>query len=135
MNRQLTVTSAAEYNRVLYGHMSPAMAVAYLQDNQLPVRTFSDVLHQMYGGDDLQVRLTDFFLSEMPDVNPPSVVRKIKNWLTDKNLPTNREDIFRIGYALGFGESQLDYLLSLCTDYGIQYRDGHDVVYAWILLN
>lgn len=48
MNRQLTVTSAAEYNRVLYGQMSPAMAVAYLQDNQLPVRTFSDVLHQMY---------------------------------------------------------------------------------------
>lgn len=37
MNRQLTVTSAAEYNRVLYGQMSPAMAVAYLQDNQLPV--------------------------------------------------------------------------------------------------
>ena len=28
MNRQLTVTSAAEYNRVLYGQMSPAMAVA-----------------------------------------------------------------------------------------------------------
>lgn len=61
MNRQLTVTSAAEYNRVLYGQMSPAMAVAYLQDNQLPVRTFSDVLHQMYTGDDLQTRLTDFF--------------------------------------------------------------------------
>lgn len=135
MNRQLTVTSAAEYNRVLYGQMSPAMAVAYLQDNQLPVRTFSDVLHQMYTGDDLQTRLTDFFLSDMPDVNPQSTARKIKNWLSDKNLPTNREDIFRIGYALGFGEAQLDYLLSICTDYGIQYRDGHDVVYAWFLRN
>ena len=135
MNRELTVTSAAEYNRVLYGHMSPSMAAAYLQDNQLPVRTFSDVLHQMYDGDDLQVRLTDFFLSETPEVNPQSMARKIKNWLTDKNLPTNREDIFRIGYALGFGEAQLDYLLSICTDYGIQYRDGHDVVYAWFLRN
>lgn len=23
----------------------------------------------------------------------------------------------------------------MCTDYGIQYRDGHDVVFAWFLRN
>ena len=50
MNRQLTVTSAAEYNRVLYGELSPAVAVAYVQDNPLTVRSFSDVLHPMYRG-------------------------------------------------------------------------------------
>lgn len=87
MNRQLTVTSAAEYNRVLYGQMPPAMAVAYLQDNQLPVRTFSDVLHQMYTGDDLQTRLTDFFLSDMPDVNPQSTARKLKTGSVIKTYP------------------------------------------------
>lgn len=135
MDSQITVTSAAEYNRILYGRMTPAMAVSYLQDQQLPVRTFSGVMQQLYPGDDLQMRLTDFFLSDTPGSNPQSVARKIKNWLTDKNLPTNREDIFRIAYALGFGEAQLDYLLSICTDYGIQYRDGHDVIYAWFLRN
>ena len=135
MQKQMTVTSAAEYDRVLYGHMTPEMVVSYLQGNQLPPRTFSGVLRQMYPGSDLQMRLVDFFVSLMPEGNAQSVVKKIKNWLTDKNLPANREELFRIAFALGFSEAQLDYLLSMCTDYGIQYRDGKDAVFAWFLRN
>lgn len=135
MFKQLTVTSAAEYDRILYGQMTPQMAVSYLLENRLPVRTFSGVLQQMYPGKDLQMRLVDFFVSTMPEANPQSIVKKIKNWLSDKNLPATRQDLFRIAFALGFSEGQLDYLLSMCTDYGIQYRDGHDVVFAWFLRN
>lgn len=92
MFKQLTVTSAAEYDRILYGQMTPQMAVSYLLENRLPVRTFSGVLQQMYPGKDLQMRLVDFFVSTMPEANPQSIVKKIKNWLSDKNLPATRQD-------------------------------------------
>lgn len=135
MQNTLTVTSAAEYDRILYGQMTPEMAVEYLRDNRLPVRTFGETLCQMYSGEDILMRLTDFFLSDMPQANPQSVVKKLKNWLSGRNQPASREDVFRIAYALGLGEAQLDYLLGLCTDYGLQYRDGHDAVFAWFLRN
>ena len=45
----------------------------------------------------------------------------------------NRADYFRIAFALGLSEQQLDYLLGLFTDYGIQYRSGWEVVFAWFL--
>lgn len=135
MPKQLTVTSASEYDRILYGRMTPAMAAAYLREGQLPMRTFSEALQQMYAGEDLLMRLTDFFLSDSPHSTPQSVLKKVKNWVSGKNQPANRKDIFRIAFALGFNEAQLDYLLSLCTDYGIQYRDGHDAVFAWFLRN
>lgn len=135
MPKQLTVTSASEYDRIVYGRMTPAMAAAYLREERLPMRTFGQTLRQMYPGEDLLMRLADFFLSEMPQANPQSVLKKLKNWLSGKNQPASREDIFRIAFALGFNEAQLDYLLSLCSDYGIQYRDGHDAVFAWFLRN
>lgn len=72
--------------------MTPQMAVSYLLENRLPVRTFSGVLQQMYPGKDLQMRLVDFFVSTMPEANPQSIVKKIKNWLSDKNLPATRQD-------------------------------------------
>ena len=75
MQKQMTVTSAAEYDRVLYGHMTPEMVVSYLQGNQLPPRTFSGVLRQMYPGSDLQMRLVDFF----PDARRECPVRSKEN--------------------------------------------------------
>lgn len=71
MFKQLTVTSAAEYDRILYGQMTPQMAVSYLLENRLPVRTFSGVLQQMYPGKDLQMRLVDFFCFHNAGSKPP----------------------------------------------------------------
>ena len=132
MQPEVTITSN-EYERVLYGDMTPAMAVAYLSGNQLPVRTFGGILRQMYPYCDLKDRLVAFFTAQTPSANPQSIVRKITNWLTDRNVPMNRCDLFRIAFALDFQEAQLDYLLSMCTDYGIQYRDGYEAVLAWFL--
>lgn len=130
---ELTQLSAAEYKTILYGQMTPAMAASYLQNEQIILRSFDETLREMYPAEDLLPRLTDFFLSHDPAANPSSIARKIRNWLSGKNQPANREDIFQIAFALGLGEDQLDYLLSLCTDYGIQYRDGREVVFAWFL--
>ena len=69
------------------------------------------------------------------DGKPSSMKRKIQNWVYGRNLPTNREDYFRIAFALGLTEAQLNFLLGMCTDYAVQYRDGREVVLSWFLRN
>lgn len=59
--------------------------------------------------------------------------RKIHNWVSGKNRPAARDDIFRIAFALQLNEQQLNYLLCLCTDYCIQYRDNQELILTWFL--
>lgn len=106
------------------------MAAEYLKEGQIVLRTFIDTLRDMYPFPDLQDRLTTGFQS---DGDPKSVGKKIRNWMKGQNRPTSREDIFRIAFALSLSEGELNHLLGLCTEYGIHYREGRDVVYAWFL--
>lgn len=133
MPKELTFSSAAEYDAILYGQMTPAMAAAYLQEGKIALRTFGETLKEMYPAPDILNRLTDFFVSVTPEANSLSTLRKIRNWLSDKYQPSSREDIFCIAFALGLSEQQLNYLLCLCTDYGIQYRDGREMIFTWFL--
>lgn len=132
---ELTHLSAVEYENIVYGNMTPAMAADYLRNGQIVMRSFAETLNEMYQEPDLLSRLTSFFLSVTQAANAQAVSRKIRNWISGKNHPSNRLDIFRIVFALGLSEQQLNYLLSLCTDYGIQYRDGQEVILAWFLRN
>lgn len=135
MSVHLTRLSAVEFDHILYGHMTPAMAAAYLHDEKIPLRSFSETLKEMYPGPDLQSRLTDYFLLTDTSVNPQALGKKLRNWLSGRNQPANRSDFFRIAFALRLSEQQLDYLLGLFTDYGIQYRNGWEVVFTWFLRN
>lgn len=115
--------------------MTPAMAAEYLRNGQIVMRSFAEALKEMYPAADLVPRLTDFFLSVTPDANSQSISRKVRNWTSGKNHPASREDIFQITFALGLGERQLNYLLGLCTDYGIQYRNHYEIIFVWFLRN
>ena len=130
MSVELTKISADEYSRILSGEMTPAMAAEYLRGEHIVPRNFGDILRSLYDAEDLQFRLTAAFSM---DGESASVNRKIYNWITGKNCPTNREDVFRIAFALDLTEGQTNYLLGFCTSYGIHYRDGRDAVYAWFL--
>ena len=132
---ELTHLSAMEYEHIVYGNMTPSMAADYLRNGQIIMRSFSETLKEMYPAPDLAQRLIDFFCSIVPDTNPQAVSRKIRNWLSGRNQPANRVDIFRIAFALGLTEYQLNYLLSLCTDYGIQYRNHSELIFTWFLRN
>lgn len=132
MSVELTQLSANEYDRLRSGQMTPAMAAEYLREERIVLRGFHETLRDLYPADDLQFRLIAAFTSN-DDENPASVSRKVRNWLSGQNRPTNREDIFRIAFALDLSESQANFLLGLCTDYGIHYREGRDVVYSWFL--
>lgn len=136
MPSNLTQMSAAEYDKILYGNMTPSMAAAYLQERDIPLRNFPQVLQSMYPGADLLPRLVEYLSrigQEEGGASVQSLGKKAHNWLSGRNVPASREDYFRIAFALGLGESQLNTLLGLFTDYGIQYRDGRELVFAWFL--
>lgn len=133
MPANLTQLSALEYDNILYGHMTPAMAAAYLQEEKIPLRSFPEVLRGMYPAPDILSRLADYFLLTESGANAQSLGKKLRNWLSGRNLPVNRRDYFRIAFALSLSEQQLDYLLGLFTDYGIQYRSGWEVIFTWFL--
>ena len=115
--------------------MTPEMAAEYLRGERISIRSFSDTLRKMYPCDDIQKRLKRFFRNILIDGRKSSMDRKIQNWMSGQNQPTNREDYFRIAFALELTETQLNFLLGMCTDYTIQYRDGREAVLAWFLRN
>lgn len=135
MRVELTQSSAAERKKLIFGKMTPEVAARYLRSGEISLRSFAVTLKLLYPGDDLSERLIREFTDGEKDVNKSSVVRRIRNWLSGQNTPTQREDIFRIAFALHLSEEQTSQLLGFCTDYGIHYRNGHDVVYAWFLRN
>ncbi len=131
----LTRLSAIEYENIVYGKMTPAMAADYLRNGSIIMRNFADSLKEMYTAPDLTARLTDFFLTATPGASSQSISKKIRNWISGKNRPSNRDDIFRIAFALQLSEQQLNYLLCLCTEYCIQYRDNREIILVWFLRN
>ena len=132
---ELTLLSENEYERLSSGDMTPAMAARYLQEGEFRLRGFDEVLRSLYPQPDLQPRLTAALLAAEPGANPESVSRTVRNWMNGHSRPTKREDVFRIAFALDLSEAQTNRLLGVCTDYGIHYRNGRDVIYAWFLRN
>ncbi len=130
---ELTLQSQQEYDKLRSGEMTPAMAAEYLREGKIRTRSFAETLRQLYPAPDLQARVAAAFQADDPGANPDSVARRVRNWLSGQNQPVNREDIFRIAFALGLSERDANLLLGLCTGYGIHYREGRDVVYAWFL--
>lgn len=135
MHVDLTARSAAEYDLLRSGQMTPSMAAEYLREGRIIPRGFAEVLRELYPLPDLQIRLQEAFLAVSPEANPESTARKLRNWLSGQSTPASREDIFQIAFALGLSEAGAGTLLGLCTGYGIHYRDGREVVYAWFLRN
>ena len=131
MDSGYTERADSEYRRISSGEMTPKMAAAYLRDLRIPLRRFGDVLREMYPYPDLSLRVAALFAEGGTALE--SGKRKVSNWLSSACKPGSREDVFRIAFALDLSEEQADRLLGLCTDYGINYRCGRELVYAWCL--
>lgn len=131
MASSFTRTSEDEYRRIRSGSMTPAKAAEYLRDQQIPLRRFGDVLREMYPHPDLSLRVASLFAESGTPME--SAKRKVSNWLSSAYKPSTREDVYRVAFALDLSEDQVSQLLGMCTDYGINYRNGRDLVYAWCL--
>ena len=94
MSVELTQLSANEYQKLISERMTPAMAARYLKEQRIVLRSFIEMLRGFYPAGDILPRLITSFMDADPRANPESVSRKIRNWLSGKNRPTSREDIF-----------------------------------------
>lgn len=133
MEIHLTERAAAEYERISSGAMTPEMASEYLRDGRIQLRTFAESLRDVYPFPDIGRRLTDAFLAFEPESSSEAVAKKVGSWLDGRSRPGHREDVFKIGFALGLNEGDVSHLLGQCTGYGIHYRGAMDVIYTWFL--
>lgn len=129
----LTEVSARQWDYVTQDNLSAQEAVAFLLDG-MQLRTFRDILRLVCGTDDQEKQLVEG-LCAMTDgqAQPDSIRRKVRNWMNGKTLPTEREDVFQICFALKLSQEQSDRMLTLLTEQGIHYRNSREMVYAYCL--
>lgn len=128
---KLTEISARQWQYVTQENLSAREAVAFLRSG-MQVRSFRDVLRQVWGTDQVEQQLT-LALCQLSDAQPDSVRRKVWNWMNGRTLPTEREEVLRICFALELPLEQADRMLTLLTDQGIHYRNLWEVVCAHCL--
>lgn len=120
----MTEISQRLFDYLLQDDLTAEEAVAYLKTD-FSIRMFSDVLKSIYPYEDMESRLVEAIGSR----------KTVQNWLQNRNLPTNREHIFRIAFALDIGEYGADVLLKYVFDDGIHYRNERELIYAFALKN
>lgn len=130
MRIELTQQSGVEVNHLSAADMTPAMAAQYL-NGAIHIRGFWEMLRRFYPGGDLRDVVVQAV--SQPGDDPKSVARRVRNWEQGRNTPASREDLFRISFALELNEVQASNLLGMCTDYGIHYRNGRELTYAYCL--
>lgn len=135
----MTEISSRQWDFITQENLSAKEAVDFLR-NGMKLRTFRDNLKAFYPGDDLAKRLTDgmyqcalLYDNHPENIKQDSVRRKVRNWMNDKNLPTDREEIFQICFILEIDEFRADHLMKRLADQGIHYRDSREMIYAYCL--
>lgn len=132
-SEKLTAVSARQWDFVTQDNLSAREAVEFLL-NGMQLRTFRDVLRQICGSDDQEKRITDGLCAIAgPGTQPESIRRKVRNWMNGKNLPTEREDVYQICFALELDQEKTDRMLTMLTEQGIHYRDPREMIYAYCL--
>lgn len=128
----LTQVSAKQLDFVTQENLTAREAVAFLRSG-MQLRTFRDILGQVCGTDDLEKQLAQGLWQQDDSQQMDSVRRKVRNWMSGKSVPTEREDVFRICFALKLDLDRAERMLSLLTEQGIHYRNTREMVYAYCL--
>lgn len=84
-------------------------------------------------GESLQECLERKLLEYTPSSNPETIARNVRNWLSGRNLPSNREELFRICFALELNEKDTEYILGTTAESGIHFRNPRELIYAYCL--
>lgn len=133
----MTAISAKHWDFITQDNLSVKEAVEFLK-NGMQIRTFKDNICQIYQKDDYETKLVDglYAISEFEyekKTQIDSVKRKVRNWLSGKNNPTDRDEVFRICFALDLDIEQSERLLTRQTEQGIHYRNGKEMIFAYCL--
>lgn len=114
-------------------------AVEFLEKEVKPW-SFSKLLKELYKGEESLYRILVEKLSQYEygegqknGVVSPGISRKVRNWLHDRNQPGNREELFKICFALKLTEKEAGMLLGATAENGIHYRNPRELIYAFCL--
>ncbi len=129
----LTETSMRHWDFVIQENLTAKEAVGFMKSG-MKLRTFKDNLCEFYNGDDLEKCLAEGLCRYMGK-DGQSVRRKVYNWMQNRNLPSDREELFCICFLLGLDETASDFLLKRLDGQGIHYRNIKELVYAYCLKN
>lgn len=97
---------------------------------------FPELLTHVYTGKEpIQDRLVSKLLEYETEKKSTqeSMTRKVRNWLRNRNRPKNREELFKICFALGLSESAAEHILGITAENGIHYRNPKELIYAFCL--
>lgn len=128
---QLTRISGNNLGFLAEEERTPEQIVEFLKEGAI-LREFQDVLRRVYPAADLSVRLTSG-IEGITGESHDSVAKKVRNWLSGKSTPQNRETLFQIGFVLGLDEAEVSRLLGAASETGIHYRNPEELVYAYAL--
>ena len=109
-------------------------AVENLLTGKVKLVSFSDLLREVWQGEgSLAVRLTAQLTEYEGGKNREKTARKVRNWMHDRNLPKNREEVFKICFALKLDEERAEKILGMNAESGIHYRNPGEMIYAFCL--
>lgn len=109
-------------------------SVAYLQEKAV-IWDFPRLLSEISASDKPPgQRLVNKFL-EYDGEDEEKTSRKIRNWVYGRNLPGNREELFKICFALELDEKKSGYILGTTAENTIHYRNPKELIYAYCLNN
>ena len=132
MDFGLTTLSQGEVENIYNQNMSADEVFCYLNEG-ICVRTFCETLNNFYNGQDLKEKLIDKLCELDKTAKRDSVARKVRDWLNSKYEPTDREDLIKICFALGFDEVKAQAFLSLTTDGGFHLRNPRELAFLYSL--
>lgn len=124
-----TEVSAKQWDYITQENLTAREAVAFLYSG-MQTRTFRDVLRQVCPDAEQSDRLTEGLCAINPDAQPDSIRRKVQNWMGGKALPTQREDVFQICFALGLDLEQSDRMLGLLTGEALEGEQTYSMEYV-----
>lgn len=129
MRIELTSDAENNVNFLMQVDRTPSEIVSFLK-KEVHVQDFTHIMDQLYPNEDLKERLVEGLVKHGEE-NRSSVMKKVQNWLSNKNVPQSREVLYQICYILNFTELEASLLLGACSDTGIHYRDYSELIYAY----
>ncbi|MCC8080610.1 MAG: hypothetical protein LIO80_01110 [Lachnospiraceae bacterium] len=136
IDRYKTNISRHNLEEILHRDKTPAEIIDFLQRGAV-YRSFSEVLQLVYPADDLREKLKSGLIriagAEDSAEQARTIGKSVRNWLDGGIVPKNREQLFKICFALELSEEDADYVFRRASETGIHYRNPQELVYAFAL--
>ena len=132
---KMTEISTKQWDFITRENLTAREAVDFLK-NGMKIRSFDDNMREISGTDAYEKTLVEGLYpikSAEKEVQLDSLKKSVRNWVNGKNMPSDREDVFQICFAMGFDLEQAEKLLIRLTEQGIHYRNPRETIYAYCL--